>query len=305
MIMPKEPLVSIIMNCYNGEKYLREALNSVIEQTFQNWELIFWDNQSSDRSAFVFKSYDEKRFKYYYSPKHTLLYKARNYAIEKASGEFYAFLDVDDWWDTKKLENQIPLFNDLEVGLVYGNYWYENEQNRSRKILYKHILPSGKILNDLLKNYVVGLLTVVIRRNSFESLHKPFNSKYHVIGDFDCVIRIATDWKVVCYQKPVGHYRWTGENESNNNREKQIKELEHWYSEMKQHSVISTDKNFSIGIKNKIIYMKTKLQIENKNYFNTFLLINKLPMGIMKLKLLAIVILPNKILNYFLNTSLY
>ena len=102
MIMPKEPLVSIIMNCYNGEKYLREALNSVIEQTFQNWELIFWDNQSSDRSAFVFKRYDEKRFKYFYSPKHTLLYEARNYAIEKASGEFYAFLDVDDWWDTKK-----------------------------------------------------------------------------------------------------------------------------------------------------------------------------------------------------------
>ena len=141
IILPKEPLVSIIMNCYNGEKFLREALISVIEQTFQNWELIFWDNQSSDSSALIFKSFDEKRFKYFYSPRHTLLYEARNCAIEKASGDFFAFLDVDDWWDKKKLEKQIPLFNDLKVGLVYGNYWYENEQNGSRKILYKHILP--------------------------------------------------------------------------------------------------------------------------------------------------------------------
>jgi glycosyltransferase involved in cell wall biosynthesis len=300
MIMPKEPLVSIIMNCYNGEKYLREALNSVIEQTFQNWELIFWDNQSSDRSAFVFKRYDEKRFKYFYSPKHTLLYEARNYAIEKASGEFYAFLDVDDWWDTKKLEKQIPLFDDIEVGLVYGNYWEENEQKKFRRILYKKILPTGRILDDLLKDYVVGLLTIVIRRNAFESLHYPFNPNYHVIGDFDCVIRLAAgDWKLDCVQEPVAHNRWTGNNETNKNKDKHIKELEHWYSEMKQHSVISTETNFSIEITNKILYMKTKLQIENKNYYNTFSLMKNFPIGIMKLKLLAFFILPNRILNFF------
>ena len=51
------PLVSIIMNCYNGEKYLSEALDSVLEQTYQNWELIFWDNQSVDKSAEIFKNY--------------------------------------------------------------------------------------------------------------------------------------------------------------------------------------------------------------------------------------------------------
>ena len=59
-----DPLVSILMNCYNGEKYLHEAIDSVLAQTYKNWELIFWDNRSSDRSAEIFKSYNDKRLKY-------------------------------------------------------------------------------------------------------------------------------------------------------------------------------------------------------------------------------------------------
>ena len=63
--MSTEPLVSIIINCFNGEKYLRNAIDSVIEQTYKNWEIIFWDNQSTDKSAEIFKSYKDKRFKYF------------------------------------------------------------------------------------------------------------------------------------------------------------------------------------------------------------------------------------------------
>ena len=113
--MSDTPLVSIIMNCYNGETYIREELDSVLAQTYQNWEVIFWDNQSTDQSANIFKIYDDERLKYFYAPKHTLLYEARNYAIEKAAGEFFAFLDVDDWWIPEKLELQIPLFADLKI----------------------------------------------------------------------------------------------------------------------------------------------------------------------------------------------
>ena len=71
MTMTSKPLVSILMNCYNGEKFLREAIESVLAQTYNNWELIFWDNQSTDRSAEIFKSYFDKRLKYFYALKHT------------------------------------------------------------------------------------------------------------------------------------------------------------------------------------------------------------------------------------------
>jgi len=92
------------MNAFNGEKYLREALDSVLKQSYANWELIFWDNQSTDKSSEIFLSYDDDRLKYFYAPSHTPLYEARNYAVEKSEGEFLAFLDVDDWWLPTKLE---------------------------------------------------------------------------------------------------------------------------------------------------------------------------------------------------------
>ena len=64
--MPNTPLVSIIVNCFNGEKYLKHCLESIISQKYQNWEVIFWDNCSTDQSSTIFKSYSDNRFKYYF-----------------------------------------------------------------------------------------------------------------------------------------------------------------------------------------------------------------------------------------------
>ena len=117
------PLISIIMNCYNGEKFLKEAIQSILDQTYQNWELIFWDNQSNDKSKEIFNNYKDSRLKYFCATEHTSLYKARNLAIEKSNGDFISFLDTDDLWDIKKLEIQISYFDDQSVGLVFSNFW--------------------------------------------------------------------------------------------------------------------------------------------------------------------------------------
>ena len=136
--MKNEPLVSIIMNCYNGEEYLRDAINSIVNQTYENWEIIFWDNRSTDKSAEIFKSYDDSRLKYYLAPTHAnILYKARNHAVKKTKGDFIAFLDVDDWWLNDKLEKQIPLFEVSVVALVYGNLWWVFEKKNKKKFLKK------------------------------------------------------------------------------------------------------------------------------------------------------------------------
>ena len=63
----ENPLISILMNCYNGEKFLFDSINSVISQTYENWELVFWDNRSTDNSKKIFKSYKDKRLKYFLS----------------------------------------------------------------------------------------------------------------------------------------------------------------------------------------------------------------------------------------------
>ena len=108
--MSKKPLVSIIMNCFNGEKYLIESLKSIQNQNYKNWELIFWDNKSTDRSKTIFKKFKDKRFKYYYAKKFTNLYTARNLAIKKAKGKILTFLDVDDLWTSNKLLKQVNFF---------------------------------------------------------------------------------------------------------------------------------------------------------------------------------------------------
>jgi len=298
--MNENPLVSIIMNCFNGEKYLQEALDSVLAQTYQNWELIFWDNQSTDQSAEIFASFGDKRFKYFYATKHTTLYEARNYAINKASGEFIAFLDVDDWWISEKFKKQIPMFEDSNVGLVYGNYWFENERKNSRKIYYKKQLPSGRILNSLLKNYVVGLLTIVIRRQAFDNLDFPFNLKYHIIGDFDLVIRTALSWKIERIQEPCAHYRWHENNESYKHKQLQIKEHESWNAEMIKHPVISSMDGFNKQTL-QLIYMKAVFSINSQNYLAAIKAFLQLPLSIEKIKLFFNILLPKFLLDFLKN----
>ena len=209
-----QPLVSIIMNCYEGEKYLRESIDSVLSQTYKNWELIFWDNRSKDKSAKIFKSYNDRRFKYYLAPEHTILYKARNHAIKKSSGEFIAFLDTDDFWESDKLKLQIPLFDDSKVGVVYGNHFIVNEKLNTKNIFLKKKKPRGFILDDLLKNYCTSLVTLVIRKNFLDSYRTYFDDTFHIMGDFDLMIRMSSEYKFACVEKPIATFRAHEKNET-------------------------------------------------------------------------------------------
>ena len=130
----KSPLVSIIMNCYNGEKYLKQSLNSVLSQSYKNWELIFWDNMSTDNSKKILKSFGNKRFKYFKAKKFTSLYQARKLAISKAKGKYICFLDTDDIWLKNKLKFQIELFKkDKNLGVIYSNYYIFNSKKKIKK----------------------------------------------------------------------------------------------------------------------------------------------------------------------------
>jgi len=300
MTKSEEPLVSIIMNCYQGEKYLQIAIESVLAQTYHNWELIFWDNQSTDSSAEIFKDYNDERFKYFYAPKHTRLSEARNYAIDEASGDYFAFLDVDDWWEAEKLEKQIPLFNDTDVGLVYGNYWFVNEKKKTNKLTHKKELPTGFILDELLSKYVVGLLTLVVRRQAFINEPNVFNPKYHIIGDYDLVIRLAVQWKILCIQQPIAHYRWHENNETNKYQQRHIDEQESWYKTMRQHSAISLKDSFKKQ-ENKIMYMKAIIWFENHRYIDAATIFLRLPICVWKLKLFFILIMPRCFVKHFTN----
>jgi glycosyltransferase involved in cell wall biosynthesis len=286
-----QPLVSIIMNCFNGEKYLKEAVDSVRAQNYKTWEVIFWDNQSTDGSAEILKSYADPRLKYFYAPKHTRLYEARNCALEKASGEFFAFLDVDDWWCPEKLEKQVPLFNDPEVGLVCGNYWVVNEHKKKQWEQHKQLAPTGRILNDLLKDYFVGLLTLIVRRSALDSLSYPCDPRYHIIGDFDLVVRLAVDWKLDCVHEPVAFYRQHSGSESYKHRARQVDELAGWLREMSEVESIRSCSSWDV-VNNNFIYHNAINQILLGNKKSVYRLSKELQWGKPKLKLLFSLLLP-------------
>ena len=119
-MISKQPSVSIIMNCYNSDEFLREAIDSVYAQTFQNWEIVFWDNNSNDKSSEIAKSYKEKLI-YFKADELSTLYRARNFALDKCTGDYIAFIDCDDVWVETKLAQQIQLaVNGFDI--VYGGY---------------------------------------------------------------------------------------------------------------------------------------------------------------------------------------
>jgi glycosyltransferase involved in cell wall biosynthesis len=120
------------MNCYNGEKYLRDALESVLGQTYSNWELIFWDNQSTDASAAICKSYGDPRMRYFYAGTHTELGPARVQAFREIRGEFVAVLDADDVSHPERLARQVAFLQSRpDVALVGSWARYIDHHGRS------------------------------------------------------------------------------------------------------------------------------------------------------------------------------
>jgi len=254
--MLNQPLVSVIINCFNGEKYLNEAIESVLNQTYSNWEIIFWDNRSTDGSSIIINSYNDERIRYYLAPNHTTLYKARNLAIKYARGDFISFIDVDDIWLPEKLELQIPLFADNQVSLVYSNFFIKNEINHSTSIAYKKSLPSGDaVLTSFLDKYVVGILTLIIRKSDICCVDEVFNPNYQIIGDFDFVIRMASKHRVARVQIPVATYRVHSHNMTSNQWSRLVLERESWVKEYSDNTIIGNDVNFkNITLQN--IYLK-------------------------------------------------
>ena len=216
----KRGLVSIILNCFNGEAYLHEAINSIKLQTYKNWELIFWDNQSTDRSKKILNSFKLDKLKYFYSEKHTSLYEARNLAEKKCEGEYIAFIDADDTWEKNKLEKQIKLFENKLVGVVYGNLWIYNEKSKKRKIFSKDKLIKGIIDKKILSNYKIGIITSMIRKDLLIDNKIYFDKKYNHIGDFDLFIKLSRICEFDAVQAPVATYRIHGNNLSLKNSDR-------------------------------------------------------------------------------------
>lgn len=194
------PFFSVIVNCYNGETYLEKALDSIFSQTFGDYEVIFWDNQSTDSSAEIAKSYSDSRLHYLLAPNFTDISVARNLAVRQAQGKWIAFLDCDDVWLDQKLEKQHQLITEddsAELGFVYTRAKTINEKgDRIHSARDSHALPEGYIMKDLLRENYVAIASGAVRKEYFLKIGG-IPSHYRFCGDYYLWLAISKHWKTL------------------------------------------------------------------------------------------------------------
>jgi glycosyltransferase involved in cell wall biosynthesis len=194
------------MNCYNGETYLKEAIDSIYSQTYQNWEIIFIDNCSTDNSAKITKSYDS-RLKYYKTEKNVPLGHARNFGLTFVNGDYLAFLDTDDIWIDNKLSLQIELLeSNKNYAYCYSDYELIDESSKHISF-YKVKNKDGHIFKDLLLWYDVGMPTITIRKSILDKFDDKFDTSLRFCPDYDLFMRIAMNYEVCSIKEVLCKYR--------------------------------------------------------------------------------------------------
>lgn len=171
--MNNSDLVSIITPAYNCEKYISEAIESVLSQTYLNWEMIIVNDMSSDNTGSIVNDYIKKdnRIKLINLEQNSGAAIARNTALDKAKGKFIAFLDSDDRWKKDKLEKQIKFMKENNYGFSFSKYEYIIDENNKRQKIFD--VPERLNYTQALKNTVIGCLTVVIDKSIVGDFRMP------------------------------------------------------------------------------------------------------------------------------------
>jgi glycosyltransferase involved in cell wall biosynthesis len=215
------PQVSVIMNVRNGASFLREALDSVVAQTFRDWELIVWDDRSTDDSPKIVAEYHDPRIRYFLSPEDTPLGEARNNAIRQATGLWLAFLDQDDIWLPRKLQQQMALADD-QTGIIYGRaiQFYPNGTERDYDYAHEfQPLPEGDIFSQLFTDACfIAMSSAVLRRPAVIEVGA-IPEAIQSVPDYYLYVAVARRHPARAVQKAVCRYRMhEGSMSQNNNR---------------------------------------------------------------------------------------
>ena len=208
------PLVSIIMPCYNAERYIAQSIESVLAQTYQNWELLMTDDNSADGTAAIAKSFCDKckRINLLESKEHRGIAGTRNLSIERAKGRFIAFLDNDDMWTPEKLEKQIKFMLDKGIGFSYTSYELIDKEGvtKNKTIKTQGVLSYKKYL----RNTIIGSGTVVLDREIIGDFRMPTNDTSDDMALWLNILRKG--YKAYPLNEVLHRYRVTGKSASSN-----------------------------------------------------------------------------------------
>lgn len=211
--MNSQSKVSVIIPTYNRLSLLKKAMESVLTQTYTNFEIVVVDDGSSDGTREYLLPLNDQRIKSVLLDTNKGANAARNAGIRKADGRYIAFLDDDDEWLSDKLEKQVNIFkHNNDVGIVYSTAVImlvnENiEYNTAPE-------AKGKIFNELLLSNVIGSTSTVILRRELLSMHGMFDERMPSMQDYELWLRLSKHTEVDFVKKPLILYRCTTKKDS-------------------------------------------------------------------------------------------
>ncbi len=228
----KKPKVSVIIPTYNRAYSIRRAIQSILDQTYKNFEIIIVDDGSTDDTEKIVKRFNDERIRYFRHDQNKGGGAARNTGIKAASGEYIAFQDSDDEWLPEKLEKQMKIFEDtrIEFSIVYTGSW-RIENNKKVYIPYSWVTrKEGDIHKELLKGNFVTTQSIVLKKQCFEKSGM-FDENFPRYQDWDLVIRLSKYYKFKFIDEPLLILYYTTDSISANHdisthREAYIESLE-------------------------------------------------------------------------------
>lgn len=218
--MAQKPLVSVVMNCFNGEAYLNEAIDSVYAQDMDGWEIILFDNNSTDQSADIAKGYDQ-RLRYIKNDVTEPLGHARNVAVSHARGKYIAFLDCDDLFEPSKLSKQLEVMNrknpnGRRMAMAYcDSMRIDKKGNNIAPFSCDHQLYHGDVYVYLMRECFIAMSTCFIDREVLEQVGG-FNESYGQVEDWDLWLKIARKYDIALVNESLAKTRVHSGNLSRN-----------------------------------------------------------------------------------------
>lgn len=276
------------MPAYNASKYIRLAINSVINQTYDDWELIIVDDGSIDATSEIVKEYllRDNRIQYYYQ-ENGKQGKARNLAIAKAKGEYLAFLDADDLWLPKKLEEQLYEITNKNVDLVFSNSYiiydvFEAKENK-RMNIPNGVFYSEKDLISFLEGNKIPILTVLVKKEKVIAVGG-FTEDLEIqnVEDYHLWLKLLmTDCVFYSSGNVLAEYRVHNDSATTNDRQALDKIPAAFFDLLKQYPSYKIQIRRELKIKFKLFYKRnlfTKSELSIWIKKNTQYL-SKLPMS--------------------------
>lgn len=218
------PLMSVIVNAHNGAKTLAATLDSIVSQTFTDFEIVLWDDASTDDTANIAARYADRGIRYFRSPgtQPLGLGAARQAAIEVSLGEWIAFIDQDDVWLPRNLELQLAIgLSDPAIGMVYGRalrFWPDGRERDFDKVNECYALPEGALFERLWTDCCFICISASIMRREAVRAVGAIPPEITIVPDYFLFLGIARRWEVRAVQQVVCRYRMHAGNATRRTR---------------------------------------------------------------------------------------